>query len=124
MGRSQILNRTKLVFIPKEARAALDQYIENERGSKAGPLLCSRTSKGFVRQEIADLKKVIVEEAADTRRHFDVVAENINQDVAAANADEISLIKDQQLPDHENIDLEEHTGLPTGPRHATLPSTI
>ena len=73
----------------------------------------------FVRQEIADLKKVLLEDGAETRRHFDVVAENIHKDVAAANADEISLIKDQKLPDHENriVDLEEHAGLPPNPRH-------
>ena len=50
--------------------------------------------------EIAELKKFIREENQDTRRHFEVVAENIQQDVAGANADEISLIKDKQL-DHE-----------------------
>ena len=84
-------------------------------------------TKGFVRSELrsvetnlrTELKKFIREEAKETRPHFDVVAENIHKDVAGANADEISLIKDQKLPDHEDriVDLEEHTGLPVGPRH-------
>jgi len=51
---------------------------------------------------------------AKTMDHFDVVAENIHRDVAGANQDEITLIKDQQLPDHEKRiqALERNSGLP------------
>jgi len=55
------------------------------------------------------LRQFIQEENKQTRRHFDVVAENIHQDVAAANADEISLIKDKQTNHEERIDALERT---------------
>jgi hypothetical protein len=74
-------------------------------------------TRGYVRQQLADLKKFITEENEETRRHFDVVAENIHVDVAGANADEISLIKNKQ-DDHEDriVDLERSSGIPGGPR--------
>lgn len=52
-------------------------------------------------------------------REFKVVAENIHQDVAGANKDEISLIKDQLMPDHETriTILEKYSGLAVGPHH-------
>lgn len=52
-------------------------------------------------------------------REFKVVAENIHQDVAGANKDEISLIKDQLIPDHETRIqiLEKHSGLPVSPHY-------
>jgi hypothetical protein len=49
----------------------------------------------------AELVAYIADDGETTRRHFDVVAENIHRDVAGANADDISLIRDQQLPGHE-----------------------
>jgi hypothetical protein len=74
-------------------------------------------TRGYVRQQIAELKKFIAQENEETRRHFDVVAENIHVDVAGANADEISLIKNKQ-DDHEDriVDLERTAGVPDGPR--------
>ena len=62
----------------------------------------------FRKELLADNKK--------TRQHFDVVAENIHKDVAEANQDEITLIKDQQIPnlDTRTQALEKNVGLPVG----------
>ena len=59
------------------------------------------------------------EQAEETRRHFDVAVEKIEDDLKGANQDEISLIKDQQIPDlDERVQvLEKKTGVPVGPRH-------
>ena len=59
---------------------------------------------------------LIKDQAEETRQHFDVVAENIHKDVAEANQDEITLIKDQQIPnlDTRTQALEKTTGLPVG----------
>jgi hypothetical protein len=75
-------------------------------------------TRGYVRQQLAELKKFIAEENEETRRHFDVVAENIHVDVAGANADEISLIKNKQ-DGHEDriVALERSAGAPAGPRY-------
>jgi hypothetical protein len=43
------------------------------------------------------------EKTEETKRHFNVVAENIHQDVAGANKDEISLIKDKQQNQEERL---------------------
>ena len=58
------------------------------------------------------LKKLIAEEGEITRRHFDVVAENIHVDVAGVNADEISLIKNKHAGHEERIGrLEDRVGI-------------
>ncbi len=61
-------------------------------------------------------RKEILADNKQTRQHFDVVAENIHKDVADANQDEITLIKDQQIPnlDTRTQALEKTTGLPVG----------
>ena len=63
---------------------------------------------------------LIKEESQETRDHFDAVAENIHLDVAGANQDEITLLKDQKIPDHEERiqALEKHAGLPVGSANA------
>ncbi|HBE89937.1 MAG: hypothetical protein A3E37_02195 [Candidatus Andersenbacteria bacterium RIFCSPHIGHO2_12_FULL_46_9] len=65
-----------------------------------------------IEAKIDTMKEEIIHE-------FKALAENIHQDVAGANHDEISLIKDQQLPDHEARiqTLEKHVGVLVGPRH-------
>ena len=59
---------------------------------------------------LADVKEEILDE-------FKVIAENIHQDVAGANKDEVDLLTNQ-VPDHEEriVDLENKAGLPAGPR--------
>ena len=57
--------------------------------------LAHATKRGF-----DDLRAFIEQQAEETRRHFDVVAENIHHDVAGANRDEITLLQDKQH-DHE-----------------------
>ena len=61
-------------------------------------------------------RKEILADNKKTRQHFDVVAENIHKDVADANLDEITLIKNQQIPnlDTRTQALEKTTGLPVG----------
>lgn len=66
--------------------------------------------------DLNTLKAEIKRELEETRRHFDVVAENIHLDVASANQDELSYLKDQKIPDHEQRlqRLEKEAGLPVG----------
>ena len=68
-----------------------------------------------------DLKKFATKDDLKTFKdeiihEFNVVAENIHKDVAGANADEISLIKNQKLPDHEQRiqRIEKKLDLPVG----------
>lgn len=78
--------------------------------------LAQATKKGFdeIRGELRTMKDEIIYE-------FKAVAENIHKDVAGANKDEISLIKDQKIPDHEERiqTLEQKAGVQIGPRHAS-----
>lgn len=55
------------------------------------------------------LVTVIKQEASDTR----ALVEEVREDVGGANKDEMSLIKDQKIPDHEEriTALEGNTGL-------------
>lgn len=55
----------------------------------------------LVKEEAKETRQYVKGETEKTRRHFDVVAENIHQDVSGANKDEISLIKDQKIPELE-----------------------
>ncbi len=65
-----------------------------------------KTVANEIRSEMPDMKDEII-------REFKVVAENIHQDVAGTNADEVSFIKDQQIPElKQRVDeLEQVTGL-------------
>lgn len=56
---------------------------------------------------IDDLRAFVEQQAEETRRHFDVVAENIHQDVAGANRDEITLIQDKQHDQEERMSIVE-----------------
>ncbi len=89
-------------------------------------------TKGYVRSVENRLLKVIKaeakanrlhmdEQAEETRRHFDVAVEKIEDDLKGANKDEISLIKDQLLPDQDDRVqvLEKQTGVSIGPRHGS-----
>ena len=62
---------------------------------------------------MSDLKKTILADNRKTRKHFDVVAEQIQKDLSGVNSDEMSLIRDQQIPDHEEriTKLEEKVAL-------------
>ena len=80
--------------------------------------LAQATQKGFAEIHTAMVTKtdlaVVKEEILD---EFKVIAENIHQDVAGANKDEVDLLTNQ-VPDHEEriVDLENKAGLPAGPR--------
>lgn len=45
---------------------------------------------------ISLVEKNLQESEERLKQHFDVVAENIHQDIAGANADEVSLVKQKQ----------------------------
>lgn len=45
----------------------------------------------------ASLIQIIKKEGEETRRHFDVVAEDIRHDLAGANRDEISVLRDAKV---------------------------
>lgn len=55
--------------------------------------MATKADLAKLRSEVAVMKDEII-------RHFNVVAENIHQDVAGANADRVSLLEDQRT-EHE-----------------------
>ncbi len=98
-------------------------------------------TKGFVQNEIAelaktvkvgfdntatkdDLKKFFTKDDLKAMKNeiiyeFEVIAENIHKNVAGANKDEVSLIKNQQIPDlNDRVKIvKEKVGVPVGPRY-------
>jgi len=66
--------------------------LKNEMATKAD-LAKLRDEMAVMKDDMASMKDEII-------RHFNVVAENIHQDVAAANADRVSLLEDQR-EEHE-----------------------
>ncbi len=90
--------------------------------------LAAATQKGFTevneRFTKIDERFTEIDAKIDTMKEeiiheFKALAENIHQDVAGANHDEISLIKEQLIPDHETRIqiLEKHSGIPVGPHY-------
>lgn len=65
--------------------------------------------KQFIRDTV---KEAISESEERTKHHFDVVAENIHQDVAGANKDKVSLLENKS-DEHEQriVVLEQSAGL-------------
>ena len=59
-------------------------------------------------QEMKRLHEEVTRQFEEAIRHFDVVAENIQQDLAGANADEISLIKQKQTNLAERVESLEY----------------
>jgi integrase/recombinase XerD len=55
--------RTARVFVPAEARDALDAYLDDGRGSTAGPLFTSRSGNGLERQHVDRLLKQLAAQA-------------------------------------------------------------
>lgn len=51
----------------------------------------------------ASLIQIIKKEGEETRRHFDVVAEDIRHDLAGANRDEISVLQDAKVDHGDRI---------------------
>ncbi len=54
---------TRKVFIGKDAREALDRYIKEDRGRKAGSLFCSKTGIELQRQSVDEALKAIAAQA-------------------------------------------------------------
>jgi site-specific recombinase XerD len=48
---------SRKVFLSKDAREALDRYMEEDRGKKPGPLFCSRSDARLQRQNVDDALK-------------------------------------------------------------------
>jgi integrase/recombinase XerD len=57
---------TRKVFLSKEARDTLDSYLDEDRGREPGPLLCSRSGKRLLRQNVDDALKAIAGQANAT----------------------------------------------------------
>ena len=91
-----------ILELVKEESKETRQYIkkELEKTHKYINEEIKETHK-YIKEEAKETHKYIKEEAKETRHHFDVVAENIHQDVAGANKDEISFIKNQKIPNLE-----------------------
>jgi integrase/recombinase XerD len=57
---------TRKVFLSKEAREVLDRYLNEDRGREPGPLLCSRSGRRLLRQNVDDSLKAIAGQANAT----------------------------------------------------------
>jgi integrase/recombinase XerD len=51
------------VFVPTEAREALDQYVEKVRGKRDGPLFFAKGGRRLLRQNVDDLLKALANQA-------------------------------------------------------------
>ncbi len=54
---------TRSVFLPKDAREALDQYIDKERGQGDGPLFTTRNGNRLRREDVQDILNGIAAQA-------------------------------------------------------------
>jgi integrase/recombinase XerD len=52
------------VFLPKEAREALDQYLKQKPERKSGPVFVSRSGERLQRQNVDDALKVLANQAS------------------------------------------------------------
>lgn len=52
-------SRAPKIFVPKEGREALADYIEHERGDEPGPLFCTSSGGRVPRQYVHDFLKVV-----------------------------------------------------------------
>jgi site-specific recombinase XerD len=55
--------RTSKVFVPPEARQALDRYVTEVRGDQAGPLFCSQDAVRLERQHVDRILKQLAAQA-------------------------------------------------------------
>ena len=54
---------TRKVFLSKDVRDALDQYVDTVRGRESGPFVCSRSGARLARQNVDDALKRIARQA-------------------------------------------------------------
>ena len=57
---------TRKVFLSKDAREALDAYIDGHRGRESGPLFCSASGQRLVRQAVDGVLKAVAAQANAT----------------------------------------------------------
>jgi site-specific recombinase XerD len=55
--------RTAKIFLPKEAREALDEYLDKVRGGQAGPLFVTRSGKHLTRQDVDHMLRSLAAQA-------------------------------------------------------------
>ncbi len=60
--------RTAKLFVPKDARDALDTYIQQVRGDRGGPLFCTRANGRLTRQDVDHLLRTLAGQANATMR--------------------------------------------------------
>jgi len=71
---------TRKVFLSKDAREALDQYLDQNRGHNDGPIFRSRTGQRLARQHVDAALKAIARQANSTLKkedHFSVSAHDL-----------------------------------------------
>lgn len=111
MRATQISIQTSIEELAQIVKQGFDRIEEN---------FATKEDLQRTKEELrSEFKQDLHETETNLRHEFNAVAENIHQDVAGANKDEISLIKDQVLPDHEVRihSLEKQAGLTVGPRN-------
>ena len=74
-------DETRAAFV--EFRAYLDQALGSVRDDVLGELGTVRGELGTVRGELGSLREEVRNTTAETRRHFDVVAESLRHDIRA-----------------------------------------
>jgi integrase/recombinase XerD len=55
--------RTGKIFLPKEAKEALNDYLAQDRGDREGPLFCTRASERLTRQDVDWLLRNLARQA-------------------------------------------------------------
>ncbi len=73
--------RTGKIFLPKEAREALDAYLEQVRGHQGGPLFCTHAGDRLTRQDVDHLLRTLAGQAnatvRDKSRHITLSAHTL-----------------------------------------------
>ncbi len=68
----------------------------------------TKTDVTLLKQEIMQIEGRLIEymdkKAEETKRHFDVVAENLHYDMVGAHKDKISVIDDRSLQNRQRIE--------------------
>jgi len=55
--------RSAKIFLSKEAREALDEYLDKARGGREGPLFCTRAGERMTRQDVDHLLRALAAQA-------------------------------------------------------------
>jgi len=91
------------------------KFSQNDKRFKKIDLRFEQVDKRFeqVDKRFEQVIELIKSEGQEIRDHMEALIEEVREDVGGANKDEIDLIKNQKLPDHEKriINLEKRVGV-------------